>query len=154
MFWIYILQSRHRPDSSFHFLMAFLKFFKESISFKCDDIVSHILDPRYLRLSKPCFTVFTFGIINCDLFLKLYWPAYLKGKNSFKISGEIPRSTLYISFVKLLRFLWCIKTDLSLCRRFSKDDFLSLYIKQRHLSCILFILLFFVWLWHIQSKGQ
>ena len=76
--------------------MAFLKFGKESLSFKCDGIVSHILGPRYLRLSKPWFTFFTFGIINCDLFLKLYWSAYFKGKRPFKISGEIPRCTLNI----------------------------------------------------------
>ena len=149
IFWIYILQSRHGHVSGFHFLMAFLKFFKESISFKCDGIVSHILGSRHLILSKPWFTVFTFSIINCGLFLKLYWPAYLKGKRSFKISGEIPGCTSYISIASLLRFLWCIETDLSLSMRFSKDDFLSLYIKRRHLSCILFILLFFVWLWHI-----
>ena len=59
----------------FPFLMAFFKFFKEYISFKCDGILSNIFGPRYLRISKPWFTVFTFGIINCDLFLKLYWSA-------------------------------------------------------------------------------
>ena len=30
--------------------------------------------------------IFTFGRINCDLLLKLYWSACLKGKRSFKIS--------------------------------------------------------------------
>ena len=30
-----------------------------------------------LGLSKPWFAVFTFGITNCDLFLKLYWSACL-----------------------------------------------------------------------------
>ena len=59
-----MLQSRHGHDSGFHrhdsgfHLMTFLKFSKESISFKCDGIAR--------------VTVFTFGIINCDLFLKLY----------------------------------------------------------------------------------
>ena len=79
--------------SGFHFLMALQNFFKESISFKYDGIVCHSLSPRYLRLSEPWFRVFTFGIINCDLFLKLYWSACLKGKRSFKISSEIPRCT-------------------------------------------------------------
>ena len=32
--------------------MAFLKFFKESISFKCDGILSHILGPRYLNFQS------------------------------------------------------------------------------------------------------
>ena len=124
--------SRHRHDSGFHFLIAFLKFFKES----------HILGPRYLR--KTWFTVFTFGIINCDLFLKLYWSACLKGKRSFKISDETPPCVLNISITRLLRFLWCIETNLYLSKRFSKDDFLSLYIKRIHLSSIPCILLFFV----------
>ena len=87
------------------FLMASLKFFKESISFKCDFIVSYILSPGCFRLSKSWFTVFTFGKINCDLFLKLHWSACFKGKRSFKISGEIPRFILYISIARLLRFL-------------------------------------------------
>ena len=117
------MQSRHGHDSGFHFLMAFLKFFKESISFKCHGILSHILGPRCLRLSKPWFTVFTCGIINCDLFLKLCWSACLKRKRSFEISGEIPRCTLHISIARVLRFLWCIETDLSLSKRFLKDHF-------------------------------
>ena len=70
----------------FPFLMAFLKFFKEFISFKCDGIVSSILGPRCVRLSKPWFSVFTCGIINCDLLLRLYCSACLKRKRSFKIS--------------------------------------------------------------------
>ena len=122
--------------------MAFLKFFKESIFFKCDGIISHNLGPRYLRVLKPWFTAFIFGIINCHLFLKFYSSASLKGKRSFKISGEIPRCTLDISIARLLRFLWCIETDLSLSKRFTKDEFLSLYIKLRRFSCILFILFF------------
>ena len=37
MFWkSYVLQSRHGHDSGFHFLKAFLKFFKEPILFRCD----------------------------------------------------------------------------------------------------------------------
>ena len=85
--------------------MAFLNFFKESISFKCDDVVSHIFGPRYLRLSKPWFTVFTFGIINCDLFLKLYWSGCVKGKRYIKMSGEIP--VYFIHFdCKTPMFLW------------------------------------------------
>ena len=54
------------------FLMAFLNFYKKFISFKCDGIVFYILVPRYLRLSNLWFTIFTFGIINCNLFVKLY----------------------------------------------------------------------------------
>ena len=71
----------------FSFLMGFLKFFKKPIYFKCDGMVSHILGPKYLRLSKPWFTFFAF--------LKLYWSACLKRKRLFKISGEISRCTLY-----------------------------------------------------------
>ena len=115
-------------------------------------IVCHVLSPRYLRLWKPWCTVFTVGIINCDLLLRLYWSAFLKEKRSFKISSEIPQCILYIFIARHLRFLWCIETDLSLFKRFWKDVFLSFYIKSRHLSCILFILLFFVRLWHIQMK--
>ena len=46
----------------------------ETISFRCNGIVSHIVGPRYSRLSKLWFTFFTFvfGIVNCDLFLKLF----------------------------------------------------------------------------------
>ena len=139
MLWIYFLQSRHGHDSDFD---GMFKVFKEYISFKCDGIVSHILDPRYLRLSKPWFTVFTFGIINCDLFLKLFWSACVKGKRSFKSSGEIPQCTLYISIARRLRFLWCIETDSSLSKRFSKDEFWSLCITWRHLSCIIFYYFF------------
>ena len=114
----------------------------------CDGIVSQILSPRYklksqvksyLRLSEPWFTVFTFGIINCDLFLKLYWSACLKEKRSCKISSEIPRCTLYILIPRILRFLWCMEKDLPLRKRLSEDDFLSLYIKRRHLSYVLVI---------------
>ena len=36
----------------FPFFDGIFKVFKESISFKCDGIVSHILGPRYLRLSQ------------------------------------------------------------------------------------------------------
>ena len=126
---LHTLHSRHRHDSRLHSLMAFIKFLKESISFKYDGIVSHVLGPRYPRFSRPWFTVFTFGIINCDLFLKLYWSACLKRKRSIKIYGEILRCTLYISISRLLRFLWCIETDLPLPKSLSKDYFLSLYIK-------------------------
>ena len=38
------------------FFGGILKFFKKSISFTCDGIVSHILGPRYIRLSKPWFS--------------------------------------------------------------------------------------------------
>ena len=72
MIWIYILQSQYGQDSGFHFLMAFIKFFMESILFKYDGIVSQIFGRRYFRLSKPWFTGFSFGIISCDLLLKLY----------------------------------------------------------------------------------
>ena len=103
------------------FLMTCLIFFKEPISFKCDGTVSHVVGPRYFRFSRQWFTVFIFGIINCDLFLKLYCSACLKRKRSSKISSEIPQCTLYISIARLLRFLWCIETDLSLYKGFSKD---------------------------------
>ena len=82
------------------------------VFFKCDEIVSHISGPRYLRLSKPWFTVFTFEIKSCDLFLKFYWSTWHNRKRSFKISGEIPRCTLYISIVRPLRLLWFIETYL------------------------------------------
>ena len=62
----------------------------ETISFRCNGIVSHIVGPRYSRLSKLWFTFFTFvfGIVNCDLFLKSFWSDCFKGKRSFKISDE------------------------------------------------------------------
>ena len=71
MFWIYILQSWHGHDFGLYFLIAFLKFLKDLILFRCEDVVCHILGSRHFRHSKPWFTVFTFGIINCD-FLKLH----------------------------------------------------------------------------------
>ena len=126
--WIYILQNRHGHDSCFQSLMVFLKFFKEFISFKWDGIVSVILGLRYLRLSKPWFTVLKFGMINCELFLKLYRSAGLKGKRPFQVAGEIPRCALYISIARLHRFLWCIETFLSLSKRFSKDDLIFVLI--------------------------
>ena len=91
-------------------------------------IVSVILGLRYLRLSKPWFTVLTFGMINWELFLKLYRSACLKGKRPFQLAGEIPRCALYISIARLHRFLWCIETVLSLSKRFSKDDLIFVLI--------------------------
>ena len=76
-------------------------------------------------------------------FSKYFGTEWVKGRRSFKIFGEISRCTLYISIARLLRLSWCIETDLSLSKRFSKNDFLSLYVKQKHLSCVLFIFFIF-----------
>ena len=66
-------------------MIAFSKFFKESISFICDFIVSHILVSRYLRTSKLWFRAFTFEIRNSDLFLKVIGELALKGREHLKV---------------------------------------------------------------------
>ena len=70
------------------------------------------------------------------------------------IVGEMPWYILHILMVSVLRFLSWIETELSISSSSSTDYFLSLYIKRRHLSWSLFVLLFFVRLWHIQTNWQ
>ena len=53
----------------------------------------------------------------------------LKGRDSLQFLVKYhPQSALHISVARLLRFLWCLETDLSLSNESSKDDYLSLYI--------------------------
>ena len=84
-------------------------------------------------------------------FLRLYWFWCLSVNISFMIIGVMP---WYMAMAKALRFLSRIETELSISSNSSKEDFLSLYMKRRHLSWSLFILLYFVGLWHIQTNWQ
>ena len=49
--------------------------------------------------------IFTFGRINCDLLLKLYWSACLKGKRSFKISTTTTTNTTKFQIKIIWMFL-------------------------------------------------
>ena len=111
-------------------------------------------NPRYLTLSKPWLTVLTFGTSKHVQFLRLHCFWCLSVNISFMIVGEIPWYILYISVARALRFLSWTETELSVSSDSSKKDFLSFYIKRRHFSWSLFILLFFVRLWHIQTNWQ
>ena len=117
------MQSLHEYKSDFQVLMACLNSLIEFISFILDGILSHNFEPMNDKLSNPCLTVLARGIAKYEEFVILYWLCCLTGKASAKITGPKPFKTLNNSTASVLRFLWCMETDPSFCKRSLKDDF-------------------------------
>ena len=137
--------------TGFHFLITFLKLFREINSLISVGISSQILCPKNETVSVPLWTEFTIGRLN------VFWCLTLSSwilKIPFIISGEPPFTTFYISMARVCRFLICIEIESSFSRSSSKVNCLSLYINLRQSSCSLFILLFNARLWHIYIRGQ
>ena len=72
-------------------------------------------------------------------FCEDYTNLFLDTNVSLRISGDKPRWILNISVAKTCKFLWCIKTELSLFSSSWNVDVLSWYVILRTLSCIEFI---------------
>ena len=136
MFCKSVLQKRQGHDSGFHLLMAVLRLSTYSLFFKSFGRLSHIFDPKNSILSKPWFTLLTWGITEFVWFRKLQFPSSLTRKTSCIISGEVLVCNLKISIASACRFSWRIETELGFSNRSSKDNCLSLYINRRHLSVI------------------
>ena len=71
-------------------------------------------------------------------------------------SAELWKALAVLCMFLLQEFLislWCIVTDLSLSSNFWKDHDLPLCAIFNALSCMRFILLLRIRLWHIQTKG-
>ena len=98
------------------------------------------------KSSVPRKVLFTFENYTEQLVLKNFFFLKMVG------AGSLPSLKNYVA--KICRFLRCIGTDLSVSKRFSKDEISSLYTMRRHLLCRWFVLLFIVPLWNIYTKGQ
>ena len=68
----YDLQSLHAQDSGFHFLIPDLKGSIVSTSLIFAGILFLMFGPKHLILSIPLFTIFTFGRVKSDQYLRLY----------------------------------------------------------------------------------
>ena len=136
--------------SGFQVLMTCLNSLTEYVSFIWDGILSHNLNlclTNFLIHNWPFWHDAYIWVIP---HIVLYFLSYRK---SFR-KNNWPLNTLNNSTVSVLRFLWGIETDQSFSKRSLKDDFLSLWIKRRHLSWRRFMLLLLVRLWHIQKSWQ
>ena len=146
------MHTLHGQDSNFHFLIA-----NSNLSMLFCMCWYNFPNLR-TEISKTqlelWLTVLTFGSSKYVKFLRLYWVWCLSVNVSFMMVGEMPWYILYISVARALRFLSWTKTELSISSNCSKEDYLSLYIKRRHFSWSLFVLLFFVRLWYIQTNWQ
>ena len=68
---MYFLHSLHGQFSGFHSLISFLKAATLVNSFNSKGRISHILGPKYEKLSLPWKTDHTFGIAKSELIRKL-----------------------------------------------------------------------------------
>ena len=87
--------------------------------------MSHIFGAKKETDSVPYLTEFTLRLFKKFFPHKLYLQ-FLSTKTSFKRGGESLCRTLNISMARVLMFLWCIVTELSLPSKFWKDDDLLL----------------------------
>ena len=75
------------------------------------------------------------------------------------MEGDMFQYTVNISAADICMFLVCIVTNLCCYNSFSKYDDLSPYngrkhLSRKHLSHLSLILLFTIWPWNIQIRGQ
>ena len=133
-----------------HILMDSLKLYSNFYWLNSSGTIPLILGPRYEIFSVPWKTLFTWGVIKSGRLRKLYWLFVYSIKISQITSGHSLCFALNIPPVaSACIFLWSIETELSFSKRFSEDDFLSLYISHKHRSCR--CLIFFI---NIQIRGQ
>ena len=114
---------------------------------------SHISGPRNEMDSVPCLAEFTLRVCNASFQRKLYG-CETSTNTSFKMDGERPWKTLWISIVRICTFLWCIDAELSSSNSFWNVEDLSLHVILIALWCTRFILLSSLRLWKTHISGQ
>ena len=136
------MQSLQGQFGGTHILMDSLKLYSNFYWLNSSGTISLLLGPRYEILSVPWKTLFTWGVIKSGRLRELYWLFVYSIKISLITSGHRLCFALNIPPIASAGiFLWSIETELSFSKRFSEDDFLSLYISHKHLSCRCLILL-------------
>ena len=114
----------------------------------------HIFGPKLAVVSVPECTVCIFLFARCYPLLRSKFSFSWKTKTSFIISGERSCFTLQIFVAEYCTFFMWIDTDLPICIKSCKFDFLSRYTILKDLLCILLILSFRPLLCHIQTNGH
>ena len=151
-----VLRNLQGQLTGFHFLIDFLKLFRETNSLISVGIRSQILDPKNETGNCFCAVVnwIYYRTFEGFLCLKLC-PFSLQILKIFFIVSEWPTfTTFYISMSTFCRRLICIETESSFSRSSWQVNFLLLYINLRQCFCIRFSLLFNARLWNIHTRGQ
>ena len=132
---IYVLHNLQLHPTGFQSFILCLKIARDFDSLISFGTSSHVFGPLYLIVSRPLFTVLTFGSTHSVL------PRCEGSKSFLKGRGQMSCLTLYISTASFCRFHSCIVNDLSFSKSCSNVRLLFLYTTFRALSCSLFILL-------------